>query len=334
MDDRRGGAEALPCSGSTFVLPATPVHPAPTHGRSPGRPVLWSLVLALRPRQWTKNLILFAALIFGERLLDPDSVLRASVAFIVFCLLSGIVYIVNDYKDRDADRIHPTKSRRPIASGDLPGGPALAFAAGLSVVALGMAFALSTPFGAVGATYLVLLVLYSVWLKHLVIMDALTLALGFVLRAWGGAVAIGVVMSHWLLLLTLLGALFLALSKRRAELVGLAGDATHHRPILAEYTPHLLDQMVSVVTASTLLAYALYTIDAETVARFGTDRLVWTLPFPLYGIFRYLYLVHRKDGGGNPSEILLSDRPLLTCVALWGAAIILLVYGPRLTAAG
>jgi len=334
MDDRRGELRLRPAPVSTPVLPATPVHPAPTRGRSAGRPVLWSLVLALRPRQWTKNVIVLAGLIFGERLLDPASVADASLAFAIFCLLSGVVYIVNDVRDRDADRLHPSKSRRPIAAGDISVATALTFGAVLGSLALAAAYWLSVEFGNVGLTYLALLIVYSIWLKHLVILDVLTLAVGFVLRAWGGAAAVGVVMSHWLLLLALLLALFLALSKRRAELVGLADDARHHRPILAEYSENLLDQMISVVTASTLLAYALYTIDAETVARFGTDRLVWTLPFPLYGIFRYLYLVHRKDGGGNPSEILLSDRPILVCVALWGAAIILLVYGPRLTAAG
>ncbi|ODS59150.1 MAG: hypothetical protein ABS36_02635 [Acidobacteria bacterium SCN 69-37] len=294
----------------------------------------WSLVLALRPRQWTKNLIVFAGLIFGERLLDPTAVAHALIAFGVFCLLSGVVYLVNDIRDRDADRHHPTKSHRPIASGAVSIPQALALAAGLSVVSLGAAFGVSPAFGLAGISYLGLLVLYSVWLKHQVILDVLTLSLGFVLRAWGGAVAVDVRMSPWLLLLALLLALFLALSKRRAELTSLADGARHHRPSLAEYSPHLLDQMIGVVTASTLIAYALYTIDDETVTRFGTDRLVWTLPFPLYGIFRYLYLVHRRDGGGNPSEMLLADRPLLVCVALWGLAVIALVYGPRLFPGG
>ena len=162
------------------------------------------------------------------------------------------------------------------------------------------------------------------------ILDVLTLAGGFVLRAFGGAVAISVEFSHWLLLLTLLGALFLALSKRRAELVALAEGATAHRRILAEYSPYFLDQMISVVTASTLLAYAFYTIHPDTVAKFGTDRLLWTVPFPLYGIFRYLYLVHQREGGGNPSELLLTDRPLLLCVGLWIIAVIAILYGPRL----
>jgi len=162
----------------------------------------------------------------------------------------------------------------------------------------------------------------------MVILDVLTIAGGFVLRALGGAVAIQVEFSHWLLLLMLLLALFLALSKRRAELVTLADDARGHRPSLAEYSPYLLDQMIGVVTASTLLAYAFYTIAPETVAKFGTDRLLWTVPFPLYGIFRYLYLVHQREGGGNPSELLLTDRPLLACVALWGLAVIAILYGP------
>lgn len=303
-------------------------------GRTADPSLLWSLVLALRPRQWTKNLIVLAGLIFGERLLDPAAVADAFIAFAVFCLLSGVVYLVNDIRDRHADRLHPIKSRRPIASGALPVPTANVAAVVLAGGALATAFWLSTEFGIIGLTYVVMLVLYSVWLKHLVILDVLTLALGFVLRTWGGAAAVGVAMSHWLLLLVLLGALFLALSKRRAELVGLADGARHHRPILAEYSPELLDQMVNVVTASTLLAYALYTIDPATVDRFQTDRLIWTLPFPLYGIFRYLYLVHRRAEGGDPSELLLSDRPLLSCVVLWGITVVLLVYGPRLTSGG
>lgn len=310
-----------------------PAHQAIADRRTDRRPLALSLVLALRPRQWTKNLIVFAGVIFGERLLDPTALLNAALAFVVFCLLSGVVYLVNDVRDRDADRLHPVKSRRPIASGDISVEQALSFAAALAVVAVGAAFWLSPAFGGVGVAYLVLLVVYSLWLKHLVILDVLTLSVGFVLRTWGGAVAVDVTMSHWLLLLTLLGALFLALSKRRAELLTLT-DASHHRPSLAEYSPALLDQMVNVVTASTLLAYALYTIDEHTVERFGTDQLIWTLPFLLYGIFRYLYLVHQRDAGGDPSEILLSDRPLAVCIVLWSTAIILLVYRPWTTLTG
>jgi 4-hydroxybenzoate polyprenyltransferase len=287
-----------------------------------------SLLISLRPPQWTKNLFVFAGLIFAQRLFDLGAAAKATAAFAVFCLLSGVVYLVNDVQDREADRQHPIKSRRPIASGALSPATALAAALVLSVVALGSAFWINTAFGIVALVYLTLLTLYSVSLKHIVILDVLTISGGFVLRALGGAVAIDVKFSHWLLLLMLLLALFLALSKRRAELVTLADGATSHRPSLADYSPYLLDQMIGVVTASTLLAYAFYTISPETVAKFGTDRLLWTVPFPLYGIFRYLYLVHQRDGGGNPSELLVTDRPLLLCVALWGLTVIAILYGP------
>jgi 4-hydroxybenzoate polyprenyltransferase len=287
--------------------------------------------LSLRPHQWTKNLIVFAGLIFSEQqlLLDVEAVGRAFSAFAIFCLLSSVVYLVNDLRDREADRGHPIKKRRPIASGLVSPAAARITAVMLGAGSIAWAAALSPAFLAIAGGYLVLMLLYSGALKHLVILDVLTIAIGFVLRAAAGAVAVGVPISHWLLLLALLLALFLALSKRRAELVALAESARSHRRILDEYSPYLLDQMISVVTASTLLAYAFYTIHPETVQKFGTDRLLWTVPFPLYGIFRYLYLVHQREGGGNPSEMLISDRPLLACVALWGVAVIAILYGPR-----
>src|SRR6185503_4467143 len=286
------------------------------------------LVKAMRPRQWTKNLFVFAGLIFGDKLTDPRSGAIALAAFGVFCLLSSTVYLINDIRDREADQLHPVKSRRPIASGALPVGIATVAAVAIGAAALGGAFFIGRAFFGISALYLALLGAYSFSLKHVVILDVLTLASGFVLRAAGGALAVHVAFSHWLLLLMMLGALFLALSKRRAELVSLADDAGTHRPSLAEYSPYLLDQMISVVTASTLLAYAFYTINEETRAKFGTDLLLYTVPFPLYGIFRYLYLVHRKDGGGNPSDTLWEDRPTLVCVALWGATVIAILYGP------
>lgn len=307
---------------------ASPVIPRQARPGAHSRSLPSNLLLSLRPRQWTKNLFVFAGLIFGQRLTDPKSAATALLAFAVFCALSGVVYLINDVHDREADRQHPTKSLRPIAAGLIRPQTALTFAAGLGAAAIGAAFWINVGFGIVAASYVALLGLYSVSLKHVVILDALTLSGGFVLRALGGAVAVGVEFSHWLLLLMLLLALFLALSKRRAELVALADGATAHRRILAEYSPYLLDQMIGVVTASTLLAYAFYTIAPETVQKFGTDRLLWTVPFPLYGIFRYLYLVHQRAGGGNPSDTLLEDRPILLCVALWGASVILILYGP------
>jgi 4-hydroxybenzoate polyprenyltransferase len=200
------------------------------------------LLASLRPKQWTKNFLVFAGLIFAPKLRDPDAVKSALLAFVVFCALSSVVYLINDVQDREGDRLHPQKRNRPIASGALSPQAAMAAAAVLGVLALLGAFAINTSFGVVGALYLVLQVGYSMWLKHLVILDALALAGGFVLRAIGGAVAIGVAFSNWLLLMTLLGALFIGFSKRRAEIVALADDATGHRKILAEYSPYLLDQ--------------------------------------------------------------------------------------------
>ena len=297
-------------------------------GGDPARTALASLVVSLRPGQWTKNLIVFAGLLFGKQLFEPTAVATACAAFVVFCALSGVIYILNDVADRDADRRHPLKSKRPIASGQLSPGIAIAAAVVIAGIALPVAFWLGPAFGAVALAYVVLLASYSAWLKHIVIIDVLTIAIGFVLRAAAGAVAIGVAISHWLLVCTVLLALFLAMSKRRHELTLLAAGATEHRPILGEYSPYLLDQMIGVVTASTLIAYIFYTISPETVQNFGTEGLALTIPFPLYGIFRYLYLVHRREGGGSPAEMLLADRPLLLCVALWAAAVVLVVYGP------
>jgi 4-hydroxybenzoate polyprenyltransferase len=296
--------------------------------RTEARPAAWNVIRSLRPEQWTKNLIIFGGLLFGQRLFDLHSVLYATAAFAVFCALSGVVYLLNDVADRDADRRHPLKRRRPIASGELSTSTALMAAAIIGIGGLTAAFLLHTRFGFFAASYLALLALYSGPLKHVVIVDVLTIAVGFVLRAAAGAAVIDVPISNWLLFITILGALFLALSKRRHELVLLADDATSHRPILQEYTPYLLDQMISVVTASTLVAYAFYTVNPETVEKFHTTRLALTLPFLLYGIFRYLYLVHQKEGGGSPAEMLLNDRPLLICVALWALAVALIIYGP------
>jgi len=287
-----------------------------------------NLFRSLRPGQWTKNFFVFAALIFGRRLGDPSSVGAALLAFLVFCALSGAVYLVNDVLDREQDRRHPLKSRRPIASGSLSAGLALGAATVLGIVGGAVAWAIGPRFLVVAASYLTLLVAYSVLFKHIVILDVLTIAMGFVLRAVAGGAAIAVPVSQWLLVCTILLALFIALSKRRHELLLLAEGATGHRPILEEYTPYLLDQMIAVVTASTLIAYIFYAISPETAARFGTPLLGLTIPFPLYGIFRYLYLVHRRDEGGSPAELLLNDKPLLVCVALWAAAVILIIYQP------
>src|SRR4029079_14869925 len=241
---------------------------------------------------------------------------------------SGAVYLVNDVADRERDAYQPVKARRPIASGALSPSTALMAAGIRSVVCLVVAFQLKLQFGLVAAGYLALQLLYSGPLKHIVIIDVLAIAIGFVLRVVAGAVVIDVPASHWLLICTILLALFLALSKRRHELVLLADGAGGPRRILQEYSPYLLDQMIGVVTASTLMAYIFYATSPETAEKFGTSLLGLTIPFPLYGIFRYLYLVHQKEGGGSPSEMLLNDRPLLACVGLWGLAVAIIIYRP------
>jgi 4-hydroxybenzoate polyprenyltransferase len=305
----------------------SPVPDAPLTAAS-GRPLVLSLLRSLRPAQWTKNLLVFAALIFAVRLFHLPSLTAATAAFVIFCALSGVIYLINDIADRETDRQHPIKRLRPIAAGDLPVSLALAAAFILSTAAVAGAFALGWRFGTIALVYLALQAMYSGPFKHIVIIDVLVVAIGFVLRAAGGAVAIDVQISDWLLVCTILLALFIALAKRRHELVLLADSAAGHRKILGEYSPYLLDQMISVVTASTLIAYIFYAISPDTAARFGTPWLGLTIPFPIYGIFRYLYLVHRREEGGSPADLLISDRPLLLCVTLWIAAVVLIVYQP------
>jgi 4-hydroxybenzoate polyprenyltransferase len=287
-----------------------------------------ALLASLRPRQWVKNLFVFAGVIFSQQLLTPR-VWPALAAFAIFCGLSGAIYLFNDVADVDKDRLHESKRRRPIASGALPIGAAIGFGVLLLAGCLAAAFRLSPAFGLVALFYGVLLTAYSLWLKHLVILDVLTVAVGFVLRAVAGAVAVDVEISGWLLICTILIALFLALGKRRHEYRSLTGDAAAHRPILAEYSEAFLDQMISVVTASTVTTYALYTMSSETVAKFHTRLLPLTLPFVLYGIFRYLYLLYRRDLGGNPSDLLVTDRGLLLDALLWMVTTLAIIYGPR-----
>jgi 4-hydroxybenzoate polyprenyltransferase len=287
-----------------------------------------SLLVSLRPDQWTKNLIVFAALIFAVKLLDPAALANASAAFLIFCALSGAVYVFNDVSDREQDRLHPIKKMRPIASGALSPGTALVFAVVLGAAALAGSFALRPLFGVTAAAYLALFVVYTRWLKHIVVLDVMTIAIGFVLRAVAGGLVINVHVSNWLLVCTMLGALFLGLAKRRHEITLLADGAKGHRRILEEYDPYLLDQMIGVVAAATMVAYIIYCASPETHAYFGTEWMVLTTPFPIYGLFRYLYLVHRKAGGGSPSDMLLEDRPLLACVLLWGIAAVVIIYRP------
>ena len=288
--------------------------------------MIWGLLLSLRPRQWIKNLFLFAGLVFSRNLLNLPLLWTVLAAFGLFCLLSGSVYLINDVLDRGRDRRHPIKRLRPIASGRVPVNVALGVALALAFGSLALSFRLRPAFGGVASAYFFLISAYSLWLKHYVIVDVMAIAMGFVLRAVAGAVVIDVPISPWLLICTVLVALFLALGKRRHELVLLEGEAGDHRGILREYSPYLLDQMIAVVTASTVVAYALYTVSGGTVQKFGTTRLSWTFPFVLYGVFRYLYLIHRRGSGGRPEEALLSDLPLLLDVLLWAVVTFLILY--------
>jgi 4-hydroxybenzoate polyprenyltransferase len=286
------------------------------------------LATSLRPEQWTKNLLLFAGLLFGGRLLEFGAVITAMAGFAIFSALSGATYLLNDIWDREVDRRHPLKQSRPIASEQLDISTGAWSAAILIAGAVGAAWLLSPRLAGIAAAYVGLLFFYSTTLKHVVIVDVLAIAGGFVLRAVAGAIAVDVPIGSWLLVCTTLLALFLALSKRRHELVLLGEDASRHRPSLEHYSPYLLDQMIAVVTASTLIAYTVFATSADTAQRLGTSRLAFTVPFVLYGIFRYLYLVHQRLGGGSPAEMLLTDRPLLLCVALWAWAVMLLMYSP------
>ncbi|PYN24869.1 MAG: decaprenyl-phosphate phosphoribosyltransferase [Candidatus Rokuibacteriota bacterium] len=291
--------------------------------------MLGAIAVSMRPRQWVKNFFVFAGLVFSQRLFT-GAAWTAVAAFAIFCALSGAIYLLNDVADRERDRLDPRKRVRPIAAGQLPVGVAVAAAAALIVAGLVSSAWLPRPFLITALAYVVLLVAYSAWLKHVVIVDVIVVAGGFVLRAVAGAVVIEVEMSGWLVICTILSALFLALGKRRYEYLVLEGDAARHRPILAEYSPALLDQMIAVVTASTVTTYALYTMSPETVAKFHTHLLPATLPFVLYGIFRYLYLLYRRQLGGNPSELLVSDRALLINTIGWICAVLLIIYGARL----
>lgn len=284
------------------------------------------LLVSLRPAQWAKNLFVLAPLVFGHLLGDPEAVGRALLALAAFCCAASAIYLVNDIRDREEDRKHPLKRLRPLAAGTLAVPTAAVAAAGLGLVAFAIAFSLGRAFLSVLGVYLVLNVLYTQWFKHLVILDVMSISLGFVLRVLAGAQATGVVVSRWLFLCTIFLALFLAFSKRRHEITLLAGAASGQRKVLDHYSPAFLDQMINVVTASSVVAYALYSVAPETVAKYDTQDLVYTIPLVLYGIFRYLYLMYQSPGERNPTEAILRDPPFLINMVLWGLAVVWIVY--------
>jgi len=286
--------------------------------------VIPDIIKSMRPQQWLKNTFVFAALVFSRQYMDGEKVLISLAVFVIFSLLSGSVYLVNDVVDREEDRKHSTKSGRPIAAGRLSPSIALSAAVILALLALAGAFFIEPVLGVISLGYLLLITAYSLVLKRVVIVDVLVIAFGFILRVLAGGVAIEVPISEWLFICTFLLALFLALSKRRHELVLLEGEVSGHRKTLSEYSATLLDQMIAVVTSSTVMAYSLYTLAPRTQIEVS-PRLYYSIPFVIYGIFRYLYLIHRKAEGGEPGRTLFSDRPLLVDVLLWILAIILIL---------
>jgi len=286
--------------------------------------VLRGLLLATRPKQWTKNLLLFFGLIFALKLFDLRLAALAAAGFLVFCATSSAVYLINDVADLEKDRQHPVKRKRPLAAGIVRPGQAIALAAVLVAVAVPAAFALRPLFGLVTLGYLVLMLTYSFLLKHVVLVDVFAIAAGFVIRAAAGAIVVEVPISPWLYVCTVLAALFVGLAKRRHELVLLSSGASNHRRILEEYSPEFLDQLITIVTAATVMAYSLYTFSADNLPK--NHAMMLTTPFVLYGIFRYLYLVYMKNAGGSPEEVLLKDVPFLANALLWMGAAVAVLY--------
>ena len=284
------------------------------------------IFISCRPQHWIKNLFVFAAIVFSKNIFNLSLLEKTVVAFISFCLLSSSLYILNDLKDLEEDKRHPLKSKRPLASGRLEKSYAIYSFAALGFSGLILSASLNWAFFLISLVFFILQVAYSFWLKHVVILDVFVIAAGFLIRIVAGGLAIKVTLSSWLLICSTLLALFLALSKRRHELVFLEKKASEHRPILEEYSPYFLDQLIAVVTASIVVAYCLYTISEETVAKFGTANLLFTVPFVLYGIFRYLYLIHQKVEGGSPETLIIKDKPLLIDIFLWIVSAVLILY--------
>lgn len=287
--------------------------------------MLKGLFKTMRPKQWAKNIFLFAALVFDEKLFHTPALLRTIAAFFLFCLLSSSVYLINDLVDIEKDRQHPRKRKRPLASGQLKPTIAIAAAAAIILITIPLSFWLDSAFGLIAAIYLFTMITYSFVFKNIVIVDVLVLAAGYVLRVMAGSLVVHVErFSPWLYVCTTFLALFIGITKRKNEIIVLADNANNHRAILQEYSEELLDDMINLVTAVTVMAYCLYTFSAPNLP--PNHAMMLTIPFVLYGIFRYLYLIHIKGQGGAPEEVILRDKPLLLDVALWGILAIAILY--------
>jgi 4-hydroxybenzoate polyprenyltransferase len=286
---------------------------------------VYGLVKTMRPHQWIKNILVYVPLVFDRKLTDIPSLIQTTVGFVLFCLIASVVYIVNDITDLEADRNHPKKRNRPMASGDLSVSVAVITAIILLLLIFPLAYWLAPSFALVLASYFILNLLYSKWLKHIPIIDVFVLASFYVLRVVAGLTLIEVErFSPWLYMVTSLLALYIGLGKRRAELVLLEGNANQHRRVLEGYTIPILDQFITIVSAMTIIAYSLYTFSAPNLPE--NHAMMLTIPFAIYGVFRYLYLIQIKKVGGAPEEILLSDRPLQITVFLWGFSVMFIFY--------
>jgi len=288
--------------------------------------MLLALLKLARPPQWLKNGIILLALIFAGEMTHPKKVELALLAIAIFCLLSSAVYTFNDLIDREKDRKHPLKKNRPIASGKVSIGTAVTVVVILCSVGLAAAWLINMNFFMIAVVFLGLNLLYTLWLKNVVIVDVMAVALSFVVRAYAGAFAIDVPASKWMLINTLLLALFLGFGKRRHELVVLEEGAAAHRKILGKYSPYLLDQLIAVVTPSVLVMYMLYSFSTEVSLKLGTQNLFATIPFVVYGLFRYLYLIHKEEKGGSPTHVLIGDLPIMITVLLWLITSSLVLY--------
>jgi len=289
------------------------------------------LVKEMRPRQWSKNLILFAALIFSQNLLNADLALRSFLAFAIFCLLSGMVYTINDLLDLDADRMHSDKKSRPLASGDLSATSAILWVVFVLALSLTAAGFVGIRFLWISLGFMAFNLAYSLYLKNIVILDVVSISISFLIRAIAGVIALNTVGEHltispWLLVVTFFLSLFLGLCKRRHEFLSLE-HASAHRSTLSAYSEELLNQLISMTATSTLIAYSIYTIWPDTVSRFGTDGLMYTIPIVVIGVTRYMFLVYRRNLGGDPSEILLTEKSLWVTVLAWFALVAVMVYG-------
>ncbi len=290
-----------------------------------------AIIKSMRPKQWVKNVFVLAALVFDRQLNNLPAALVTVLGFFLFCMLSGSVYLINDVFDKEADQNHPTKKNRPIASGQLPTTVALATAALIVTLSLIAAFMLTTPFGIISSVYFAMNLAYSLKLKHIPLIDVMIIAAGFVLRVAAGVSLIDVErFSPWLYIVTSLLALFIGFGKRRAEIACLSENANQHRKVLDGYSLEFLDQLITIVSGTTIVAYSLYTFSAPNLP--DNNSMMLTIPFVLYGLFRYLYLIKIKKSGGAPEDLILSDRPLQICILLWGFSVLVIFYLPRFTA--